>query len=510
MKQINRLITTALIISLCLLISIYFLFTYKKIAEIYQNETKNVIINIKKSFLKNTVDNLIYEIELERKAEADLYKKHIVRRYETLILTDHLSDEEYTDFFINRFSMDFNKDTYLNYWTVLLWNSSTNKVLYDPGNIVSGDVDAAVEKLRPLMAHYQTVSHGQIMGFFGVSQDFIDRSIKTITADKIRNLKFDNNSYIWVNEILNYNGGKNYAVRRVQPTMPETEGMLLSTDIKDAKGNMPYLEELEGVKKSGELYFSYFFRRNNSDAIIEKLSFVKLYKDFDWVIGMGIHMDDVQDYVVLTNEKSADLVRSYINLFVVFLVTIISISLTVLIFMKNLHFKKEKTRIEQENNKDVLTSAYTRKYGNNELQKSFNSFKRNRSNPAVMMFDIDYFKNVNDTYGHDAGDKVLKEVVKAVTRNMRSTDKLVRWGGDEFVCIFNDLSKENVLAFGHKLRHAVEKTKISLEDSEIGVTISIGFSYFDKSDEDMGDVIKRADMAMYKSKDEGRNAVNII
>lgn len=506
----KNIVTLLIIFAICISISIFYLYAFNMIGKIYQEETQNAIIDIKKSYLKSTVNNLIYEIELTRKSEAELYKKYIVRRYETLILESHLSDKEFVDYFIERFNLDFNKDSYLDYWTIFLWNNSTNQIIYDPDNIIKDDVNVMLEKLKPEMSYYKIINHGQISGFIGVSQNFIDNRIKVLTAEKIRNLKFDNGSYIWVNEVINYDGGENYAIRKVHPNLPETEGMFLSTDITDAKGNLPYLEELEGVKKDGELFLKYYFKELHSNIISEKISFLKLYKDFDWIIGMGVNIDDIQQYIVTTNEKSNEIAREYISMFLFFLVSIILLGLGFLEILKNWYFKKEKSKIEQENNKDLLTNAFTRKHGTNELIKSFNEFKKNGTNPSIMMFDIDNFKHINDNFGHDVGDQILKEIVNTVNKNIRSTDKLIRWGGDEFICICHGLDKENVLSFGKKMLSSVALMKISSGHTEIATTISIGFSYFTENDKDISDVIKRADMAMYKSKDEGRNTVNLL
>ncbi|MDF2949926.1 MAG: Diguanylate cyclase [Sedimentibacter sp.] len=509
MKQKYRIVTAVLVIVICLLISIYYLYTYKKIGEIYQEETKNSIITIKKSLLKNTVDNLIFEIELNRKNETELYQKYIDRRYDTLSMEVNLSDKEFVDYFINRFTLDLNKDSYLNYWTIILWNNSTNEVIFDPENVFQDDINFTIENLKSLMSYYKIINHGQISGLIGVSHDFIDNSIKVITADKIRKLKFDNGSYIWVHEIINYNGGSNYAIRRVHPSLPETEGMFLSTDMTDIKGNLLYLNELEGIKNDGELFQQYYFQELCSEVISEKISFVKLYKDFDWAIGMGIHINDIQQYVALTNEKSDEMSKKYISLFLFFLVVFICLSFSFMMLLKNWYFKKEKLEIEKENNIDSFTATFTRKYGTNELMKSFDVFKKGGANTAIMMFDIDNFKYINDTFGHDTGDLVLKDVVNTIYKNIRSTDKLVRWGGDEFVGICYDLSKENVIGFGQKLLTAVASMTVKSGNSEIKTTISIGFSYFDEKDETIESVIKRADIAMYRSKEEGRNAVNL-
>lgn len=509
MNKKDKVATALVIIAICILISAFYLYTYKKVGKIYQDETQNAIIDIRKSFLKNTVDNLIFEIELTRENEAEIYKRYIVRRYETLILEDHLTEKEFVDYFIERFNLDLNKDSYLNYWTIFLWDNTSNQVIYDPENIVKNDINDTLEEQKSKMSYYKVLAHGGVSGFIGVSQDFIDNRIKSITADKIRELKFDNGSYIWVNEVINYDGGKDYAIRRVHPNLPETEGMLLSTEMTDVKGNLPYLEELEGVKKDGELFLNYYFKELNSDVISEKLSFMKLYKDFDWIIGMGVPIDDIQQYIAKTNEKSNEIATNNISLFLFFLVMIVFLSLGFLIWFRNWHFTKEKNMLELENSKDILTATFTRKYGITELNKAFYDFKKYNVNSAIMMFDIDNFKNINDTYGHDVGDEILKEMVITVSKNIRNTDKLIRWGGDEFVGICYGLNKKNVLGLGQKLLLSVSSMKIP-SNPAITTTISIGFSYFEENDKDINDVIKRADMAMYKSKQEGRNTVSLL
>ena len=127
-----------------------------------------------------------------------------------------------------------------------------------------------------------------------------------------------------------------------------------------------------------------------------------------------------------------------------------------------------------------------------------------------MIFDIDNFKHINDTFGHSAGDKVLIKVADAVNHIIRTSDKLIRWGGDEFVGVFPGLREDSVVDFGNTLLKEVSGLTIYEGDQYIRVTISMGFSYFSESDHDYRDALKRADEALYKSKNEGRNSVNLI
>ncbi len=163
-----------------------------------------------------------------------------------------------------------------------------------------------------------------------------------------------------------------------------------------------------------------------------------------------------------------------------------------------------------EANIDPLTKTGSRRYGTEFLEASFIDFQTNGMSPAIIMFDIDFFKGINDTYGHHVGDQVLIEVADTVTKNIRSEDKLIRWGGDEFVAIIHHMKKENVIPFSSKILDVVSSLKISSDNAAISLTISMGVSYFEEGDTAFLDVLNRADKAMYKSKEEGRNRVNIL
>jgi len=129
------------------------------------------------------------------------------------------------------------------------------------------------------------------------SPDQIDtRTIERI-KDQIHRLRLIDDGYVWVNRIVNHNGGDKYAVREIHPNLPETEGMWLSTNTTDIKGNKPYQAELDGMNKNGELYFDYYFKKMNSDIIAHKMSYAKLYKPYDWVVATGVYLDDVDELI---------------------------------------------------------------------------------------------------------------------------------------------------------------------------------------------------------------------
>ncbi len=503
--------STVMIITICIVISIFFWVSYQHINDVYQEETKLSITNMRKLFLKDTVNNIIREIAADRENKREDYKRSIELRYQTLSYEPSLSDKEYKDYFIHWFSADYSKDISQNEWTVLLWNNNTEEVLYDPARLHNGDISETLKRIKPLLSYYRVIVHGEVFGLIGVSRNYIDNKVKEEMADKIRKLRFENGSYVWVNEIINYHGGDNYAIRLVHPNLPGTEGMHLSTSMTDIKGNHPYSEELQGVKLYGELFFTYYFKELHSSEVSEKLTYAKLYKDYNWVIDMGIPLDDIRKYIDRTNKKSMETVRSQMISLISLMVIVVGCSLILFLILERLYAKRIRKQMELEMKKDILSKANSRRYGTIELTRAFKAFKKNRRrDTAIVLFDVDNFKGINDTYGHDVGDKVLTEIVNKVYQVIRSSDSLIRWGGDEFVGIFRGLTEENAVYICEKVVNAVASLKIQQGEDYINPTISLGIAYFNKKDNSFEEVLKRADAAMYMSKKAGKNKASLI
>ncbi len=152
---------------------------------------------------------------------------------------------------------------------------------------------------------------------------------------------------------------------------------------------------------------------------------------------------------------------------------------------------------------DQLTLAYNRVKFDEIMEREMENVKRYGRPMSVVMFDIDYFKNVNDKYGHAAGDYVLKTIADIVRINNRKTDYLVRWGGEEFIVIAPEADIKMALKAAERIRSAIE----SYEFKDVGtVTVSIGVTRFIEKDS-AGSVVDRADQALYRAKKSGRNRV---
>lgn len=163
----------------------------------------------------------------------------------------------------------------------------------------------------------------------------------------------------------------------------------------------------------------------------------------------------------------------------------------------------------QEAMRDGLTKLYNYRYFIQELERETNRALRFNTAFSVLMIDIDFFKKYNDTYGHMEGDKILRTMADLFTQNTRSTDTVARYGGEEFVIILPGLQKDRAKQIAEKLRKLIEDHDFFNEDIQKhnNLTISIGVATFPDDSKQPGQLLKLADKALYRAKNEGRNRV---
>lgn len=160
-------------------------------------------------------------------------------------------------------------------------------------------------------------------------------------------------------------------------------------------------------------------------------------------------------------------------------------------------------KIEQLRNTDYLTSVYNRHKSETELVNEMARSKRYRSPLSVALFDVDEFKYINDTYGHQNGDVVLQKVSQLVLKHIRETDVLGRWGGDEFFIILPGVSLSEAIISMEKLRSLIASSEFY---ESVQVTCSFGVTEY-MSGDSVRSIYKRTDVALYKAKNAGRNIV---
>ncbi len=179
-----------------------------------------------------------------------------------------------------------------------------------------------------------------------------------------------------------------------------------------------------------------------------------------------------------------------------------------LAMMKNI--VEDRTRVlEQLSNTDPLTKVANRRAlferGDLELSRA----DRIHNNLTLILLDCDYFKNVNDEYGHQVGDELLKHICKICNQEIRSIDFLGRYGGEEFIIILPDCDIDGGIEIAKRIQMSLKENNLTIEDEELIVTLSMGISMLTDENETFEQLIHKADKAMYTAKENGRNRIEV-
>jgi len=162
--------------------------------------------------------------------------------------------------------------------------------------------------------------------------------------------------------------------------------------------------------------------------------------------------------------------------------------------------------------KDGLTRIYNKRFFDEALEKEYDYNLRNRSGLSIVFFDIDHFKEVNDTFGHPAGDLVLKNLAALIEKEARGYDVFARYGGDEFVFLMRGASLDAAVVLAERVRKAVEEYKLEYDGQTVNVTISVGVTHWNGDDSIANgtELLKLVDAEMYKAKHGGKNQTRYL
>ncbi len=247
------------------------------------------------------------------------------------------------------------------------------------------------------------------------------------------------------------------------------------------------------------------------------------------------HRDEVVTFIPLKNPITGDAIAAITfrspdisiaqeqkSSLVILLTSILIIAVVLLLIYKELRYKMDlehkiidrtkellvlNERLEGMANVDPLTGAYNRRYLYTVSEKIIPLIKRERRRLSLAMIDIDRFKDINDTYGHDRGDEVLKILVEKVTDSIRESDVFIRYGGEEFVLLFPNTTLQQALVISEKVRKVIDS---SPGVHDVRFTVSVGVTEFINGSDNIDSALKRADIALYKAKNSGRNRVEYI
>ena len=366
------------------------------------------------------------------------------------------------------------------------------------------------------------VSDRYEVNVFLLSENFYNIFLKEVHSFIYETALPENNN-IWLDQILNYEGGQSCALRLVHPEMPETEGSSISILTNGHEENLQSLVELESIKLHGEAFTDNDIKDPVSDEIIRTLRFAKVYEKYNWVISTGIDLDELDNYVKNERNQLKALYRVKIFHFLFILFISLLLVIVLLYFFEkrvaerikgdNLQLREEKKKLSKAYDQmkelafvDSLTGLSNRRAMFQRLEEESSRYKRDKQDFCIIMADIDKFKNINDTFGHDAGDYILQELAKVLKENIRLEDRAARWGGEEFLIFINSTNCAEGVLVSEKLRKAVEEKRFIYDGIVIKVTMTFGVSS-SRDAKGFVDQINIADQHLYIGKRSSRNCV---
>lgn len=175
-------------------------------------------------------------------------------------------------------------------------------------------------------------------------------------------------------------------------------------------------------------------------------------------------------------------------------------------FRANYHIVE---KLQKDGLEDPLTGVKNRRYLDTCLDQKVKEALRDKQLFSFLLIDIDFFKKVNDTYGHQAGDLVLKELAQTLQKRVRDSDVLARYGGEEFAVVLKDIDSEQAKKIAEEFREIVERLVVDYNGQKINITISVGVSTFSEENNVPEKIVTSADSALYQAKKRGRNCVEV-
>lgn len=156
---------------------------------------------------------------------------------------------------------------------------------------------------------------------------------------------------------------------------------------------------------------------------------------------------------------------------------------------------------------DGLTQIFNKRYFVETLEREMGRAQRYRRHLSLIMFDIDHFKEINDNFGHLAGDHVLRQLAATIKTRIRREDILARYGGEEFAIVLPEIDRANASTFAEKVRQLVERSVFEFEETRIPLTVSVGVALLGPETDSCDALIRAADENLYRAKEQGRNRV---
>ena len=274
--------------------------------------------------------------------------------------------------------------------------------------------------------------------------------------------------------------------------------------LKQQRNNYLLLAEIEASQQN---YKAAYLAREKAAKTTDKMGESKIAGNLSRLDRYTTRLKEENKRLVLEQEnKIANLAAEREQLLRNFSVAVAGIAflLVIYFFRRFSHTNRQAVHYEKQSKIDSLTGVWNRRAGESQLTRLCARDTKSLKVFSIAMLDIDHFKQVNDKFGHDVGDQVIIAICDLIQESLRPTDMLCRWGGEEFIIIWDNFNAGKAFDICERIRHKIESANIE----PIGeLTVSIGISMFE--DDDIYELIKRGDQALYDAKHLGRNRVII-
>ena len=463
-------------------------------------------IHARREFLHDTVENLVLDINFTKDSSIEMYETMLDSDFPIVKKNIGQRGLSYLREYVGTHNMGNSITMHCGY---VAYNSRDYDVIEDTLSLLPFNWDGDESVFDQAFVAYRKVEFSGTTYVYGYLRVGMEESLERIYRDKIHGMKFSSpETNLVIRKILNYSGGSNYAACLVNMNEASKEGSYYSTESEN-ESFRPFADELERLVHGGRSYLIQRIPGNDKEQLV---GFSMLEKSLNWVITM-VTVSELIDEItpVMIGEEKVEISSLAVVPVGIVLMLLLILALFYCIIADQKRYNRNQRKLKEQVDFDALTKANSRQFGKEDLAFAWRRFLTNPKNaPAIMFMDLDKFKHINDFYGHEAGDLVLQGVVKKIYDTIRHSDVLIRWGGDEFLGIFQGLEKADVARFAKKLLEAIENLKIEYQGKVLQVTASLGFSFFLESDNDEEDVVKRADNGLYECKGAGGNTFFIV
>ena len=468
-------------------------------------------VKVSEQYMRERVDNIISLIEQESQKALE----GIESLGDTICQNFYQQDEEELEEFLESWVPRMELMQYGKLLQLILYDRKTGNYTFYYGNgteqMTSELNSAQIYDYLKYAPYSKKVEYSQKILYVIASQASIDKNVQENIYKIIHATKYGKDDYVWVNEIINYAGGENYAIRRIHSSLISTEGQYLSTDMQDVAGNYPYLDELEKIVEEKEVFQTLYYKDRKDDEIKEKVSYAKLYKPFNWIIATGTPLDDVLLYGSALDKENQQALDRTLTYTILILIIIFFADIFLIIF--NNKKMREKVYLEEKifNNEkiikqadyEVMTGLLRRGVGEYKIKEFLKT--TDNKNGILIVVDLDDLKGINDNLGHMVGDEAIISMANVLKASFRQTDILMRYGGDEFVVFLPEGNNpyEEVEERIDKLVKDIASIWVG-KNKEKNIHCSVGYAKVEPEDT-FDSLFSRADKALYYVKRNGKN-----